>query len=214
MKLILASQSEWRKKLVQLLEIPFEVMESGVDENIFPWEEPSEVVATLATMKAEKVARQITDNGLLILEERQVIIGADTVVATEGKIIGKPVNREDAERIIGQLAGKTHEVWTGICVVDPVIGERVVEVEKTEVTFRPINGKQLEKYLDTKEWEGKAGGYQVQGAIKPYIKDIVGSYTNVIGLPMVTLVEMLERVGVGVEVDIDQILSGLFGRNT
>lgn len=134
------------------------------------------------------------------------------MVSIDNQLIGKPVNRQDAKDIISKLAGRTHEIWTGICVLDADTKERVIEVERTEVSFWAVGDKELEKYLDSKDWAGKAGGYQVQGAIKPFVKDVVGSYTNVIGLPMVTLVEMLEKMGVWVEVEVEEVLAAKLGR--
>lgn len=212
MKLVLASGSEWRKKLVAMLGLPFEVMESGVDENQFEWQEPSEVVATLATMKAEVVAGKLKVSDRKRVGEGMLVIGADTVVACGGEIVGKPKDEQEAREIIGKLAGKTHEVWTGVCVVDVDTGERVVEVEKTEVEFGLMGEKQVEEYLKTKEWVGKAGAYQVQKAISRYVKEVRGSYTNVIGLPMLLLVDMLERLGVWTEVEMEEVLEGVFGR--
>jgi septum formation protein len=199
---------------MELLELPFEVVESGVNEDQFEWEEPSEVVATLATMKAEAVRNKLIGIRNEEHDEGIIVIGADTLIEVDGEIIGKPVDRESAKEIMTKLAGKTHEVWTGICVIDVVTGERVVEVEKTEVEFGLIGEKQLEKYLETKEWEGKAGGYQIQGAIKPFVKDVRGSYTNVIGLPMITLVDMLERLGVWVGGEMEEVLERGFGYRT
>lgn len=202
-----------------LLELPFEVMAADVDEENTGITEPDELVCTLAAMKAEKVARVITDHGSpskwagrQITDEGIVIIGADTMVSIDNQLIGKPVNRQDAKDIISKLAGRTHEIWTGICVLDADTKERVIEVERTEVSFWAVGDKELEKYLDSKDWAGKAGGYQVQGAIKPFVKDVVGSYTNVIGLPMVTLVEMLEKMGVWVEVEVEEVLAAKLGR--
>ena len=198
MKIVLASESEWRKNLLAWLELPFEVVGSGVEETVYADEEASEVVARLATEKAEATAKKLS-------EEVGIVIGADTVIEIDGKIIGKPDNRQDARKIMQQLAGKTHEVWTGVCAVDDV-GNRRVEVEKTIVKFKPMTQAQIEKYLDQNEWVGKAGGYQVQGAIKPYVADIQGSYTNVIGLPLLMVQDMLESLGVGVEVDLPGLI--------
>jgi septum formation protein len=215
MKLILASGSEWRKELLSWLELPFVVVESGVDETGFPDEEPSELVARLATLKAHEVARkrQATSNKPQE-EEDTLIIGADTVVVVEDSIVGKPKDRKHAQEIIGQLSGKTHEVWTGVCVIDPVTGERRVEVEVTRVTMRHITDRELKKYLDTNEWVGKAGGYQVQGSIRDYITDLEGSYTNVIGLPLLIIQDFLESLGVMVEVDVVEEIRKRTGRES
>jgi septum formation protein len=214
MKLVLASESEWRKKLMALLQLPFEVVPAQINEQTFEWEEPSEVVATLATLKAEAVGQKLIDARVFGAEtlEGTVVVGADTVVAVGDAIIGKPENRESAKKIIEKLAGKMHEVWTGLCVLDIDTKDRVVEVEKTVVSFLPMTEKDLEKFLDSNDWMGKAGAYQVQGAIKKHVKDIEGSYTNVIGLPMLTLVEMLEKMGVWVEGDMEERLTLALGR--
>ena len=197
-----------------LLQLPFEVVPAEINEQSFEWEEPSEVVATLAAQKAETVAKKIVDARVFGMEvlEGTVVVGADTLISVGDQIIGKPENREKAKEIIQKLAGREHEVWTGLCVLDVDTKDRVVEVEKTVVRFLPMSEKDVEKYLDTNEWMGKAGAYQVQGVIKKYIKDIEGGYTNVIGLPMLTLVEMLERMGVWVEVGVEDVLVQNFGK--
>jgi septum formation protein len=209
MKLILASGSEWRKKLLEWLEVQLETIESGIAETAFNDEEPSELVARLATTKAEKVADRITDDMMekhLDSDEGTVVIGADTVIAVDGHIIGKPKDKHDAEVIIQMLSGKEHEVWTGVAVVDPITGDRKVETVVTRVRFRDIGAEELAIYLETKEWEGKAGAYQVQGMVKKFITSIDGSYTNVIGLPLIVLGEFLEDMGVVIDVDIPEVI--------
>lgn len=216
MKLILASGSEWRRELLSWLQIPFEVVESGVEEDIFDDEEPSEVVATLAAMKAEAVAAKLRQEGVFGADEfeEMLVVGADTLIAVEDQVIGKPGDRQQAEEIVGRLSGKTHEVWTGVCVVDPATGERKVEVEVTRVTMRHISDKELKKYLDSNEWVGKAGGYQVQGEIRRFITDLEGSYTNVIGLPLLIVQDFLESMGTMVEVDVPEEIRRRTGRES
>jgi septum formation protein len=211
MKLILASGSEWRKRLLSLLEIPFRVRESGVDEEGYLIDEPDDLVGTLAAVKAEAVVALLEEERVFGGEDEGfVVVGADTMIVAEGEIIGKPEHRAHAKEIIGKLASKTHEIWTGVCVVND-LGEKRVEVEKSTVRFLPMSVEQIERYLDSKEWEGKAGGYQLQGAIEPYVAEVEGSTTNVIGLPMVTLVDMLEEVGVVVEVEMRRVLEENLG---
>lgn len=215
MKLILASGSERRKELLSWLEIPFEVIESGIDETVYPDEEPSELVARLAVAKAHEVAKQWTvDSGQLAENDGIIVIGADTVVTVDDLIIGKPNNRKHAEEIIGKLSGKTHEVWTGVCVVDPLTGERKVETEVTRVTIRQISDKELKKYLDSNEWVGKAGGYAIQGKMGQYITDLAGSYTNVVGLPLLVLQDLLESLGTVVEVEVREEIRKRTGRES
>lgn len=201
------------------LKLPFEVMPAEINEAQFSWEEPEEVVATLATMKARRVAKKLEEERVFGSDEEEglLVIGADTVIAvddppthkaTEGhrQIIGKPVDRQHAKEIIQKLAGKTHEVWTGLCLLDSDTGETIVETEKTKVEFRDMTDKLVEKYLETNEWVGKAGAYQVLGAIRPFIKLIDGSITNVIGLPMQKLVYMLEQMNVWTDENVEEIV--------
>jgi septum formation protein len=208
MKLVLASGSDRRKELLSWLEIPFEVMESGVDETILPDEETSEAVARLALVKARTVAKQLEAQRIFADdEETGLVIGADTLVSLADQPIGKPVNRQDAGKIIKALSGKTHEVWTGVCLWDADTGEHRVEVEKTLVKFNHLSDAQIEKYLETKEWEGKAGAYMIQGEMVKHVANVEGSFTNVIGLPLETLQDMLESMGVFVEVDLRKVVS-------
>jgi septum formation protein len=211
MKLILASGSEWRKRLLALLDVSFGVRESGVDEEGYLIDEPDELVGTLSAAKAEAVVGQLEEERVFGSDDGgYVVVGADTMIVAEGEIIGKPEHRTHAKEIIGKLAGKTHEIWTGVCVMND-LGEKRVEVEKSTVRFLTMSEEQIERYLDSKEWEGKAGGYQLQGAIEPYVAEVEGSTTNVIGLPMVTLVDMLEEVGVVIEVNVRRVLEENLG---
>lgn len=202
MKLILASQSEWRKKLLTLLQLPFEVLPSGVDESVYDVPEPEALVAMLAAAKARTVVGMLKESTERTLgDERTLVIGADTVVVHGGEIIGKPDGREDARRIISQLAGGTHEVITGVCVHELDTDEKLVEVEGSMVSFLPMSEEQVDAYLKAGDWQGKAGGYQLLRAIEKHVKDVEGSASNVIGLPLETVSQMLEEFGVGVGVD-------------
>jgi septum formation protein len=203
MKLILASESEWRSRLLSWLDIPFVVVISGVDETVLEEDDADELVATLAAMKARAVARIESEKRVFAADDeaRVLVLAADTVVVYGGEIIGKPIDREDAKRIISLLAGKTHEVWTGVCLIDADTNQQRVEVEKTLVSFKPMSDKQIEDFLETDEWKGKAGGYQLLKSIDQHVRDIDGSATNVIGLPLLKVEELLEDFGVPVGVD-------------
>jgi septum formation protein len=208
MKLVLASGSDRRKELLSWLEIPFEVMEAGVDEAILPDEETSEAVARLALAKARTVAKQLEAQRIFADdEETGLVIGADTLVGIDNQIIGKPDNRQHAEEILKKLTGKTHEVWTGVCLWDADTGEHRVEVEKTLIKLHKLSDAQIEKYLETMEWEGKAGAYMIQGEMGKHVANVEGSYTNVVGLPLETLQDMLESMGVYLEVDLRKVVS-------
>ncbi len=207
MKLVLASESKWRKELLEWLELEFEVMPSGFDEKLVECEEPEELVATLAAAKAREVAGRV---------EEAVIIGADTVivleVARESEIIGKPKDIDEAREILKKLRGKTHQVFTGVAVIDSVSQDMRVEVERSQVSFTSFSDKQLEEYLETGESLGKAGAYQVTGEAEVLVADVAGSITSVIGLPLVTAAEMLEEFGVSVLVPVERTILDKTGR--
>lgn len=214
MKLILASESEWRKKLLSWLDIPFEVVVSGVDETGFDVEDPDELVATLAALKARAVAKKEAERRVFGAddEERVLVLSADTVVVCDGEVIGKPVDEADAKRIVKKLQGKTHEVWTGVCLIDADTDQQRVEVEKTLVTFKPMSEKEIEDYLESGDWKGKAGGYQLLKTIDRHLKDVEGSATSVIGLPLLRVEELLEDFGVPVGVaDVRTTISDQIG---
>lgn len=194
--------------MLSWLEIPFEVVESGVDESIYPDEEVSEAVARLAMAKTQVVAKKIEEQRVFgeAVEEGELVMGADTMVCVGDRIMGKPVDRENAKEMIQLIQGRTHEVWTGICVIDVDTEEQRVEVDRTLVTLMPMSEQQIEDFLETKEWEGKAGGYQIQESMAAYVKDVEGSFTNVIGLPLLLAQDLLEGMGCPTEVDLRQII--------
>lgn len=208
MKLVLASQSPWRKKLLSWLEIPFEVEVSEVDEAVYEVDEPDALVASLAAAKAEAVAKRLDESQVFGGDEaeRYLVIGADTVIVSEEVVLGKPKDRQAARETIQALVGKVHEVWTGVCVVDSASNERRVEVERTRVTFRHMSDEEVESYLKTEEWKGKAGAYQILGHMSEYLVDLQGSMTSVVGLPLITTRALLEEFGMGVGLELEQLL--------
>jgi septum formation protein len=204
MKFILASGSEWRKRLLSWLNEPVEVVVSGVDESEFEDESAEELVERLAVAKAQKVRQSLVSSQLT--EGRVMIVAADTVIVFEEEILGKPEDRDDAKRMIERLQGVEHAVVTGVCVMDADSGEMEVASEITMVRLRPMRAAQVEQFLDTDEWQGKAGGYQILKSIDQHIAEIEGSVTNVIGLPLTTLVDMLSELGVDVSTDVAAVI--------
>ena len=148
MKLILASQSEWRKRLISWLKVPFEVVVSDVDESLYKSDEPDELVAMLATAKAEAVVNlnRVRKNSK---EEECLVIGADTMIVIDDEVIGKPRDRGDAKGIVGRLQGREHKVYTGLCVINGLTGERRVGVEETTVAMAAMNEAEIEKLKNT-----------------------------------------------------------------
>lgn len=126
--------------------------------------------------------------------QNAVIIGVDTIGVFRGKILRKPKNREGAGRMLKQLFGNTHRVVTGLCVIDAKAKKKYSVVVTTKVTFRSVNTAELDAYLDSGQWKGKAGSYAIQGHAKKFVKKIEGDVTNVVGIPIKKLKEILDKI--------------------
>ena len=185
MKLILASSSPRRKELLKQIGLRFEVVPSRVEEKIKDGEDPVEHVLRLAEEKALDVANKSRDSW---------VIAADTIVLIDGEILGKPAGKQDAYQMLLKLSGKEHRVITGFCILNTSNGESVKESVETTVTFKELTEKEIQGYIKTKEPFDKAGGYAIQGKGSFMIREIKGSYTNVIGLPICEVVEALQRL--------------------
>lgn len=183
--IILASQSPRRKELIQVLDRPFKTFSVDIEEKVIPGERPEQVVMSLAFEKAEAASRALEEDGLYI--------GSDTIVSLEGLIFGKPVNREDAKLMLTQLSGKTHQVYTGIAIIDPLEKRKQVTYVKTDVVFRVLNEELINWYLDTNEPFDKAGAYGIQGFGSRLVHSISGDFFNVVGLPVAALDELLTQ---------------------
>ncbi|MCD8365503.1 MAG: Maf family protein [Clostridiales bacterium] len=188
-KIILASASPRRKELLARIGLEFEVVPSRTEE-VITKEIPSEIVRKLAAQKACAVAKDIGQDALRSEQDKSfLVIGADTIVVYEGKIMGKPADEEDACRMLRTLSGKTHQVYTGVCLIR--LGkegkkERVFS-EKTDVTFYPMTDDEIQEYVATGDPLDKAGAYGIQGICGKYIRGIRGDCNNVVGLPIARL---------------------------
>lgn len=174
--IILASASPRRRDLLRQVGIEPEIVPSHVEE-VITSAEPDLVVMELSAQKAADVAAGYRG-------QEVVVIGADTVVAADGQILGKPTDREDAVRMITMLAGRSHQVYTGVTLMFGKTGEQVTFAEKTDVEVYPMTRSQIERYVDTGEPMDKAGAYGIQGYFAAYIRGIRGDYYNVVGLPV------------------------------
>jgi septum formation protein len=182
--LILASASPRRRELLKEAGYAFDVDASGVEEPPpDPESSPSRYAAELAWRKAEAVARR-RDSGL--------ILAADTVCAVAGEILSKPVDRDDAERMIRLQEGTDTEVISGICLYAAGRDEWVGAVEVSVVRFKRLSDRERSAYLESGRWEGKSGAYGVQDR-DPFVSVVKGSFSNVVGLPMERLAWMLQR---------------------
>lgn len=173
-KIILASGSPRRKELLLQIGMEFEI-EKAKGEEIITSQDPSEAVKELSAQKALEVAKR---------SDGTVIIGADTVVAAEGRILGKPKDRKDALRMLGLLQGKEHQVITGVTVLLKNTAQIISFAEVTKVRVAPMTKAQMERYVDSGESVDKAGAYGIQGKFAVYVSGIEGDYNNVVGLPV------------------------------
>ena len=173
MSLILASGSPRRKELLGLITPEFTVCVSGAEERVEPGLTPAETVLALSRLKGADVAKT---------HPSDTVIAADTVVALNGAILGKPTDAADAFRMLRFLSGKTHEVYTGVFIASG--GREVSFYEKTDVTFYELTDDEINAYLATGEPFDKAGAYGIQGRGALLVKGIRGDYFNVVGFPV------------------------------
>lgn len=179
--LVLASASPRRQELLRNAGIPFEVQPADIQEDPLPGEGPRACAERLAREKAAAVARHCRDT---------TVLGADTVVAVEGQILGKPLDVADASRMLRMLSGRRHQVITGVCLVHD--GVCSVASEITWVTMANIPDQEIAEYVATGEPMDKAGAYAIQGLASRWIPRIEGDYSNVVGLPIALVWRMLK----------------------
>ena len=203
-QMILASASPRRKELLEQIGAEF-VICPAKGEEVITETDPSAVVMELSRQKAEEVAY-----GVLIYNEQHadlktpqdiLVIGADTVVAYENQILGKPKDEEDARRMLTMLSGKTHSVYTGVTFVfidkEGRTGEHCF-FEKTDVCMYPLKEEEIDRYIQSGDPMDKAGSYGIQGRFAIHIKEIRGDYNNVVGLPVARLYQELQKLGVSI----------------
>ena len=186
-RIILASGSPRRKELLREICPEFTVITADIDERPFPGESPEELVGRLSLGKAAEVWRQ-TEN----LGER-VVIGADTVVALDREIMGKPHGAEDARRMLRRLSGSVHQVFTGTAVLWE--GGRDCFTTASQVEFYPLSDGEIEGYIAGGEPFGKAGAYAIQQVGKLFVKEVHGDYSNIVGLPVARLCRRMTAHG-------------------
>ncbi|GGB49098.1 septum formation protein Maf [Fictibacillus barbaricus] len=183
-RLILASASPRRYELLSLTLLPFETYPSTLEEKMDLTLTPSQLVESLAEQKAADVFTQ---------KPNHVVLGADTIVSYKNKRLGKPKNAVEAAEMLRMLSGQTHEVYTGVCIIDQA--KKVVFSVKTSVTFYTLDEKTISWYISTGEPFDKAGSYGIQGSGSLLVEKIQGDYFNVVGLPISKVVRSLEDFG-------------------
>ncbi len=186
MKLILASASPRRQKILEDLGIPFEIKISNVPEELNLALPPYELVETLARLKAANVAKEMKEG---------LIIGADTIVVLDEKILGKPTSEADAKKMLRSLSGREHLVFSGLAIVDGKSGKQQLAHEITRVYFKQLTEAEIESYISSGESFDKAGAYGIQGKGGLFVERIDGCYFNVVGLPIHLLYLLLKSMG-------------------
>jgi septum formation protein len=181
--IVLASESPQRKAILEQLDIPFTVVPPRFEEtpaNPNKGSDPLTIVTERARGKAASVSGSAGECPVL---------GVDTEVVLDGDVLGKPTNATEAEAMLERLAGRTHEVISGFCLITP--GWEELHHETTRVSFRPLTARDLAHYIGSGEWQGRAGGYAIQGLGGSLVERIEGDYLNVVGLPAAMLVRVL-----------------------
>jgi septum formation protein len=186
-RLILASGSPARRELLERAGIPFEIMPAAIDEPTGEgFTDPRTYVQTVAWLKAAAVAARV---------EEGLVLAADTVGWLDGNVIGKPADEADARRILTTLAGREHELWTGVILWRRPDDLQFVWQERSIVHFRKVTAAELDAYLATRQWQGCSGAYAIQERDDPFVQLHSGSLSNVVGLPMETLERVLPLAG-------------------
>lgn len=188
-RLILASESPRRAALLRAAGYEFDVARPGIDEpdRLAGNPPPAHLAEALSYLKARSLAKGLGEG---------VVLAGDTVAARDGKVFGKPADRADARRILCALMGTTHHVITAVTVLDAACGRRRIAHACTAITMHRMNETELTNYLDSGEWSGKAGAYGIQDHADAFVSAIDGSFSNVVGLPMELVGEMLAEFGI------------------
>lgn len=189
MKIILASKSPRRKELLNLLKIKYEIKVSNAEEKIEKGLTPEEQAKKLAYIKAKTVFDETEGN--------RIIIGSDTMVVKEGKIYGKPKDKEDALKILKEINGQKHEVITGLAILvqKDNKNQEYITYDKTQVKIKKMSEEEMLNWINTGEAYDKAGAYAIQGEFSIFIEKIDGNYSTVVGLPIHKVYDILKEIG-------------------
>jgi septum formation protein len=186
-KIVLASTSPRRKQLLKQLGIDFTIVASNVEEKLNPRLKPKHQVEELALQKAKAVADKFED---------AIIIGADTLVAFNDEVIGKPKDVQDAKRMLKKLRGRQHAIVTGFALIDTATGRTILKSIETKVWFRKISPEEIAAYIKKEKPLDKAGAYAIQDLGSLFVEKIEGDYFGAVGLPLFLLARELKKLGV------------------
>lgn len=186
-KIILASTSPRRKEIFEKANIPFKIEASGFEENMTLNLEPIELAKYLSKGKALDVASKHKD---------AVVIGADTLISFEGKVLGKPQTRIKAKEMLKSLSGKSHSVFTGYTIIDCITSKTLTNVVETKIYFKKLSDEQIDDYIEAEKPFDRAGSYAIESLGKALVNKIQGDFSNVVGLPLSALASDLEQFGI------------------
>ncbi len=188
-ELILASKSPRRSELLTDHGYDFRIQPPQVPEPALTDQlaDPADLVQTLAHFKAMQVAQRFP---------QAVVLAADTVAALGGRVFGKPEDQDHARQILSTLAGTEHEVITGVVIIHLEASKKLIAHQRTGIHMRPLSNEELDRYIRSGAWQGKAGAYAIQEGADQYIQRIDGSFSNVVGLPMELTAGMLKQFGI------------------
>lgn len=186
-RVILASTSPRRKELLESIGLVFEVVPAKYDEDMTGHIDPEKVVRTFSYEKAASLKADFPD---------ALIIAADTVVYIDETVYGKPRDYEEAKQMLAHLAGTSHTVYTGFTILDSATNKAITQVEHTQITLTPLTDSQIEAYFKKVPPLDKAGAYAIQGMGATFTKEIVGEYSNVVGLPLCSVTAALREFGI------------------
>ncbi len=196
MHILLASTSHRRQELLKLLGLKFRIVPPTCEEQLSPHLSPSEQTRQLALEKAQSVTSQ---------HPQDLVIGSDTVIEIDGKLLGKPENMREAEAMLRALHGRCHQVHTGVAVMQQASNFSIDFVETSQVWIKPLDETTLQSYLATKESMGKAGAYSIQGEGAQLIEKIEGDYPTIVGLPLWRTAKVLEEEGIVLPNPVEEI---------
>ena len=191
-EIILASASPRRRYLLELIGIRHKVIKPEINEEDQDVDDPAEHVLKLSHLKAHQVAQRV---------ESGIVVGADTIVVFRGEILGKPRDQHEAISMLGRLAGRWHEVYTGLTVIETQSHKMAQGYERTRVKMRKLTPEEIQAYVATGEPMDKAGSYGIQGIGAGIVEKVYGCYFNVVGLPIVRLLSLLREIEEGREVE-------------
>ena len=196
MHILLASTSPRRRELLSLLGVPFSIVPPTGDELLSSHLSPSQQTRQLALDKAKSVANQ---------HPQDLVIGSDTVIEIDGKLLGKPENIQKAKTMLRSLRGRCHQVHTGVAIIQQDSNISIDFVETAHVWIKPFDENTLKSYLATEESLGKAGAYSIQGKGAQLIEKIEGDYPTIVGLPLWKTAKVLEQQGVELHTPVEEI---------